>query len=148
MKTTIKRNAIQVTLLAATLLATCSFARPVNAQSVFQGNFTLPYEVRWGKAVLPPGDYQLLLTNNQTVLVIRDAKTYRHVAFEPINIRASSTSGNSALLIGARGKQRVVHSVRIAELGEVFIYDPALARARGVEEARTTSPIPVLLAQQ
>jgi hypothetical protein len=41
-----------------------------------------------------------------------------------------------------------VHSLRIAELGEVFVYDPDLAHGRVVEEARKTEDVPVVVAKK
>src|SRR5271165_4730099 len=124
MKSRIIQHITKATLCAAVLLATGWFAQPVNAQAGFQGKFTLPYEARWGQAVLPPGDYQLTFVSNSafTTLVIRDANSLRLVAFEPANIREDSTDGTSALLIGTQGTRRVVYSLRIAELGEAFVY--------------------------
>jgi hypothetical protein len=79
------------------------------------------------------------------MLVIRNAKSLRFAAFESVNIREDSAKGESALLIGTRGGKRIVHSLRIAELGQVFVYDRALTRA--VEEAQTQG-VPVVVAQK
>jgi hypothetical protein len=150
MKTNIKRNTIRVALVAAALLATGFFGSAAKAQAGIQGKFTLPQETRWGRAVLPAGDYMLIFVHDSlpTRLVIRDGKNSRNVAIESIDIREDSTTGESALLIGARGTQRVVHSLRIAELGEVFVYDPDLAHGRVVEEARQAQVVPVLMAKK
>lgn len=137
-------------LLAGVLLATCLSARSARAQSAFEGKFTLPFEAHWGQAMLPAGDYQLSITTtgNPTMVIIRDAKSGRHVASVAPPIRQDAT-GESALLIGTRGTQRVIHSLRVAELGVVFISDPALAHGRPVrEEARETQVVPVLQAKK
>jgi hypothetical protein len=148
MKLNMKRNAAKVTLFAAALLATSLFAGSANAQSAFKGKFTLSQETRWGHAVLPAGDYVVKLDNNiPNMLVIRDAKSGRGVAYEPVSIREDSAEGGSALLIGTRGSQRVVHSFRVAELGETFVYDRELSR-RAVEEANSTETVTVLEAKQ
>jgi hypothetical protein len=149
MKVKITRYATRVTLFAAALLTTCLFAGSVNAQAGIQGKFTLPYEVHWGQAVLPAGEYLLTFTPDSMVgtrLVIRNAKNDRFVAFESVNIREDSKKGESALLIGTRGGQRIVHSLTIAELGQVFVYDRGLDRA--VEEARQTQAVPVVVAEK
>lgn len=154
MNSNIKRNSIQATLFAAALLATCLFAVSANAQSAFQGKFTLQHETRWGDAVLPAGDYviELDLTSamgsGPSMAVIRNAASGKRVAFVSSAIVDGGASGGSALLIASRGKHRVVHSFRVTELGEVFIYDPALARGRIVEEARSTEAVPVLQAKK
>jgi hypothetical protein len=150
MKAQVTRYATRVTLFAAALLATCLFAGSANAQSWIQGKFTLPYETHWGKAVLPAGDYQFRFTPDNaggTMLVLRNAKTLRIVAFESANIRKDSANDQSALLIGTRGERHIVQSLRIAEVGQVFVYDRELARA-AEEEARQSQAVPVIVAKK
>src|SRR5215468_11000312 len=125
MKRKITQYASKATLLAAVLLTAGLFGGTANAQSDFQGKFTLPYAARWGQAVLEPGDYLLTFDHHSTggtLLVIRDAMSRRPVAFEPTNIREDSGVGESALIIGTTGEQRVVRSLRIAELGQAYVY--------------------------
>jgi hypothetical protein len=150
MKFMITRYATRVTLIATMLLAICSFTRPANAQERFQGRFTLPFEARWGQAVLPAGDFLLTFTQvgGSRMLVVEDAKSGRYIAFESLGSRKDNTKGESALLIGTRAGQRIIHSLRIAELGQVFVYDPALAREYAVQEARQTKAIPVSVAKK
>jgi hypothetical protein len=59
------------------------------------------------------------------------------------NITQDDTTGGSALLIGQRGKQSVIYSFRVAEVSQVFVYDPALAHGRGVLEADNSETVPV-----
>ena len=49
-------NPASLGLLLGVLIATFVFTAAANAQPSFAGKFTLPYEVRWGQAVLPAGD--------------------------------------------------------------------------------------------
>ncbi len=152
MKLNMTRNANRVTLFATTLLATCLFTGVLNAQPGFRGKFTLQHETRWVGAVLPPGEYVLALAQGtgtgSTMVVIRDAKSGNVVAYVPPGIADGGGKGESALLISNRGGQRVVHSLRVAALGEVFIYDPALARERAAEEARNEDAVPVTAARK
>jgi hypothetical protein len=149
MKPNITRNATRLTLFAAALLATSLFAGTANAQSPFKGKFTLTHETRWGQAVLPAGHYTLTFDNHiSNLLVVRDATSLRPVALEPTNNRQDSGKGGSALLIGGRGSHPVVYSLRLAELGETFIYDPALANRSAVEEAREAQAVPVIVAKK
>jgi hypothetical protein len=148
MKLNITRNATRLTLFAAALLATILFAGSANAQSPFKGKFTLQHETRWGQAVLPAGDYILTFDNHlSNILIVRDTKSLHAVAYEPANNAQDSTEGESALLIGVRGSQQVVHSFRLADLGQTFIYDRTLAR-RAVEEARQPQAVPVIVAEK
>ena len=149
MKLNITQNATRLTLFAAALLATTLFVGSANAQSPFKGKFSLQHETRWGQAVLPAGDYILTFDNKEpNMLVVRDAKTRHTVAYEPANNSQDTTGGQSALLVAVRGSQQTVHSLRIAELGQVFVFDPSLARSPAVEEARQTQAIPVVVAKK
>jgi hypothetical protein len=149
MKLNITRNATRLTLFAAILLAITLLAGSANAQSLFKGKFTLQHETRWGQAVLPAGDYILTFDDHlSNMLLVRDAKSLHRVAYVPANNRQDSTGGASALLITVRGSQQVVHSFRIAELGQVFVYDRSLANGREVEEARQTRSVPVIVAKK
>jgi len=148
MESRIVRHATKAAVFAAMLLTASLFGTPANAQVGFQGRFTLPYEARWGQAVLPPGDYQLkfIYGNLGTTVAIQDANSLRMVALEPLNIREDS-KGESALLISREGSKWVVHSLRIAELGEAFLYERSPAHGSTVEGVRQTQAIPVLVAK-
>ncbi len=150
MRMNTKPNPIKVTLLAALLLATGLLARPANAQTGTYGKFTLPFETRWGQAVLPPGDYELRFVNDNVgpIVAIRDAKSLRPVAYESVAITEDSSEAVSALVIGTQGKQHVVYTLRIAELGESFVYERPPARGRAAEEARKTQAISILVAKK
>jgi hypothetical protein len=142
-------NKTKVVLFASLLLATCLFAGTVNAQS-FQGKFTLHHTARWGQAVIPAGEYRFTMDPGAepALVVIYDANNGRRVAFVTSGITEGNAKGNSALLIGRRGNQREIYSFRLAELGETFVYDPALAHHRGVEEANGTETVPVMNAKK
>ena len=150
MKSRITRHITQAALLASVLLVTGLSARPASAQRRFEGKFTLPYEVRWGRATLPAGDYQLVFVDNtlDTLLAIRDAKTLRWAAFEPVDIREESHQGASALLVGTHGKQHIVYSLTIAELGESFVYARPPAHKSEFEEAGNSQTVPVTVAKK
>jgi hypothetical protein len=149
MKTKITRTTIRVTLLAAALLATGFFGSVAKAQAGIQGKFTLTQETRWGQAVLRPGDYIIAFDHHMPgLLVVRDAKSRRTVAFECPEIRETGNAGKSELLMSARGRQPVVHTLRLVEIGEVYVFDPALAHGRVTEEARQADRVPVLVAKK
>jgi len=146
MKSRIIRQISKAALFAAALLAICFSASTASAQD-FKGKFTLPFSVRWGKAVLSPGDYQLTIDNSPGVkmLVLRDARSLRCVAFERASVREGSSKGASALLVGRQGTQWVVYSLRVAELGDTFVYQRPPAQARPFEEAGQTQTVAVLV---
>jgi hypothetical protein len=138
-----KKSFSMIQLLALGLLVCFLGAGVANAAPLYRGRFTLPYEVRWGQAVLPAGDYLLGFQEigTRVFVLIRDAKSGKDIAFlAPLG--NSDAKGASALVIAGEGNQRVVHSLRLAELGEVFIYEPALAR--GTEDVREASKMQTL----
>jgi hypothetical protein len=149
MKLNITGITTKVTLFATALLATCLFAGAAHAQTV-HGKFTLDHSARWGKAVLPAGEYNLTIDPSSlpSRAVVTDAKSGRKIASVLSAISEDAPKGDSALLIGQRGNQRVIYSFRLAEVGQVFIYDPALAHGRGVLEANNTETVPVLDAKK
>jgi hypothetical protein len=151
MKLNLTKKATKATLFAAALLTTSFFARNANAQTPFQGTFTLQHSVYWGQTVLPAGNYRIRVinrsTSSPTLFAIQDANTGKMVTLESSAVaNGASNKGNSELLIGVRGKERVVYSFRVAEMGESFIYDRKLANERGVEEASNTQAVPILAA--
>jgi hypothetical protein len=150
MTSRIVRHATKAALFAAVLLAACLFGSRANAQSDFQGRFTLLYETRWGRAVLPPGEYQLTFDHSSPgpMLVVRDVKSRLIVAYELTDVRDDGTKGPSALLIGTQGTRRAVQSLRIAELGKTFVYERPPAQGRSTEEAGQTQAVPVVIAKK
>jgi hypothetical protein len=149
MKSNIQANAKRITLFAAVLVAVLIFTGGANAQSTFQGTFTLNHSARWGKTVLGAGDYIVRVndTDGSAPLVaeITYAKSGKRAAIESC-VDADTFKANgekSALLIGHRGGQPVIHSFRVAELGETFIFDRTLASRQGAEEAMTPDDVPV-----
>jgi hypothetical protein len=146
----LKKKLSTVQLLTLGLLVSFLWASVANAAPLYRGRFSLPYEVRWGHVVLPAGEYLLRFVDIQTrvFVVIQDAKSGKEVAYLAPKTK-SETQGKSALLIADKSNQRVVHSLRLAELGEVFIYEPALARgAENVREAQIVQTLPIVAAKR
>ncbi len=150
MKSNIQVNAKRVTLFAAVLVAVLIFTSGASAQSTFQGTFTLDHSARWGKTVLGAGDYIVKVNpssgSSPLIAVITYAKSGRLAAREAcVNADTIKANGEkSALLIGHRGNQPVIHSFRVAELGQTFIFDRTLASRQGAEEAMNQENVPVL----
>ena len=146
----LKKNLSTVQLLALSLVVSFLWASVANAAPRYRGRFSLPYEVRWGQAVLPAGEYLLRFEDVLTgvFVVIQDAKSGKGIAYLAPKTK-SEAQGKSALLIADKSNQRVVHSLRLAELGEVFIYEPALARgAENVREAQVVQTLPIVAAKR
>jgi hypothetical protein len=134
-----------VQLLTLALLASLLWAGVAQAAPIYRGKFTLTFAVRWGQAVIPAGDYQLRFEDvgTRAFAVIQDAKSGQDVAMVS-SMSVGAAQGGSALLIAYEGNQRVVRSLRLAELGQAFTYEPApIHGAKGVEEAQTIRALPI-----
>ena len=145
------RNSVKAMLFAITLLAIGFCTGSAHAQSMFQGKFTLPYEARWGEAILPAGDYTLSLggTHMSGLVTIREADSGRTVGFVLPRSKEESTEGSSELLIAPQGMEHVVYSFRVPQLGLTLISDPALAREHAFSRiAGQTQSIPVSYARK
>jgi hypothetical protein len=131
-----KRSVISISLrllTLAALLTSLFFAGTARAQSqspAYVGKFTF--------------------TINSTVAPI--IGTIRTVAGDGVSIvmsqaRTGNKNSVNGLLIKEKDGQPTVHSLAIADLGVVLIYDPTLARET-VQEARVSQTIPVTWAKK
>jgi hypothetical protein len=143
--------ATKVTFFAALVLIVGLFAGSVQAQSIYNGKFTLNHSVRWGQALIPAGHYRINIDpfNGSGILmaVIFDTKTGRQVAMASC-AATDKSKGPSALFLSRRGNEHVVHTLRVDELNESFIFDPSLAHRRVAEEADSTETVPILNAKK
>jgi hypothetical protein len=128
MKARTIRHAIEVKVLAVVLLAACAFAAGVNAQT-FAARFTLPFEVHWGKNVLPAGEYSISMDSPSNVALVR-SRNGKTAFNTPIPIRANSDKGPTALVVMVRGNERSVRSLNLPARGVSLIYQPATSAER------------------
>jgi hypothetical protein len=138
-------------LLVAALLTSLLFAGTARAQGqspAYVGKFTLTYQIHWGKSVLQPGNYTITIRSTGTPIIalIRNVNgdAVTHVMS---GARSENTNGANALLIKEKDGQLSVHSLALADLGMVLIYDPSLAQEK-VQEARVSHTVPVIWAKK
>jgi hypothetical protein len=145
------RGLTETAVLVAALITTLLFVGIARAQAqspVYVGKFTLSYQVVWGKSVLRPGNYTIIIksTRNPIIALLRnengDAVTYVMSGAE-----SAHPAGANSLLIKEKQGQFRVHSLTLSDLGIVLIYDPALAREK-VQEARSSQTVPVMWAKK
>jgi hypothetical protein len=117
------RHRSAMRLLVIVTLITCAFAAEANAQSSFTGRFTLPYEVHWGKVVLPAGDYSITMESSAAPALVRSASGENKM-FTSIPVTAESEKGAACLVITLRGNERRVRSLNLPRLGTSLIYEP------------------------
>ncbi len=139
-------------LLAGALLTSFLFASVAGAQSnVYQGKFTLPYEVRWSGSTLPAGDYLIKIksTGSPMIALVRSTSGKSAVTYVMNGSVDTDPRGQNALLIGTRNGKNIVHSLAIADLGVVLVYDPGLAHEKpSAEEARANRSVPIVSAKK
>jgi hypothetical protein len=145
MKTKTMRHSIEVRLFAVVLLGICAFAAAANAQTLAV-KFTLPFEVQWGRNVLPAGEYSISMDSSANVALVRSANG-NTVGFTPIPITATSHSGNTALFVMVRGNERLVRSLNLPARGISLVYPPTTSAQRemlaNADQVRT---VPVITA--
>jgi len=118
------------------------------AQEV-KGKFTLPFEARWGTAVLPAGDYSFRVNASAAPCMVSVSQGGRVVAF----ILTSSTNrreveGSSALIaVRSAGSYRI-RALRLAEVGAVLEYMSPKAEPRQIlaQQPALFQRLPVLVA--
>lgn len=140
-----------IRMLFVALFMSLFFVGTADAQkdvSAYVGKFTLAYPVHWGKSVLQPGDYTITIgsTGTPILALIRNGEG-APVARVMSGSRSESTHGQNALLIKDKDGQPTVHSLALADLGMVLVYDPTLAQER-IQEARASRTVPVMWAKK
>jgi len=142
---------VRTALLGTVLLVSLFSIGPARTQGqspAYVGTFTTTSQILWGKTVLQPGSYTITIksTGSPIVASIRNAKgdAVTHVVS---GAHTGKTNGVNALLIKEKNGQLEVHSLALADLEMVLIYDPGLAR-EAVREARASKSIPVTWAKK
>ena len=138
-------------MLFAALLVSLFFVGISQAQGdlpAYVGKFTLTDQIHWDKSVLQPGDYTITIgsTSMPIIALIRNGEG-RPVARLLSGIRSGNPSVVNALLLKEKDGQFWVHSLALADLRMVLIYDLTLARET-VQEARVNKTVPVTWAKK
>jgi hypothetical protein len=115
---------------------------------VCRGEFTLPYQVHWGKSLLQPGDYIITVKSTGTPNIALISKSDGSGGIMVVaRVHGEPRSGVNALLVKDKDGELTVHSLSLANLKMALIYDPSLAR-ESVQEARVNRTVPVVWARQ
>jgi len=118
-----------------------------SAQNV-RGNFTLPFEARWGLATLPAGDYSFNLahaTVDGTLQLYRGTKAVALIRCQGYN-EIKDRTGSSAVIVTREkgGSSPAVTALRLAPAGMVFSYathQPKHGEAPREREIAQTIPV-------
>jgi hypothetical protein len=141
---------VRAALVVMGLIASLFLSGTAHAQTAppkYAGKFTLTYPVHWGRTALQPGDYTIRIRPTGSPIIAEICKMNgEHVTFVAAGASSDQANGTNALLIREKQGQFHVHSLALADLGVVLVYDPSLARER-VEEAREESKVQVSAAK-
>jgi hypothetical protein len=148
MKTKAIWHAAEGKLFVAFVLAASVFAAGAHAETRFHGRFRLANEVHWGKAVLPAGEYTILIAPPQgpsrAGSLIRSANGKTQFV-PPTLVTEESNKGVNSLVITVRGNERRVRSLNLPGLGQSLIYEP-LSKSERETLAKTDQAVPVTVA--
>lgn len=110
---------------------------------VFSGRFTLPYQVRWGQATLPAGNYSIQLSSIHSPATIHsmDGKI---AAFVFTGRSGDSEKGPSSLTIVTLGNEQRVASMNLPQAGVSLVYMPLTkAEQENLAKAKQTEIVPL-----
>jgi hypothetical protein len=143
----IRRPAV-LRLVLSVIIATFVFTMAANAHPSFAGKFNLPFEVHWGEAVLPAGQYFIHMNPTTDPAVISSVTGDRTVFIRVLTTADSKISGTYLTITNEESEQKV-RSLNVAGLGKVVIFAPlttgeqeALAKSGGIKT------IPILAAKK
>jgi hypothetical protein len=125
-------------------LALCLAASQGKAQGTYKGQFTLPFEARWGLAVLAPGDYTISLDLDpaSNYLVVRgEGKTAMILG---IVADRNDISDHSQLTVVKTAAGYAVQTLEAGEAGLMLsYYVPKNKRDREAQELNSELRLPV-----
>ena len=135
-----------VTVLAIVALATSVFAASANAQSV-KAKFTLPYEVRWGTATLPAGEYAISMDIPHGPTRV-ESTSNKLTFFTRIPVMTDSSEGPASLVITSFQGDHRVRSLNLPELGKSFVYERLTSAEREQIAKGQMQILPLLIARK
>ena len=140
------RSLTLVRLGTLTLLAACLSAGLAWAQAA-AGKFTLPFEARWGLAILPAGDYSFTVDQPGLTSLLTISRGTRSVALIKCQSYSMTSSGASELTVVRDGRGNTVRDLRLPQIGMVFHYAPNKPRRTGkASEEEAARAVPVFTA--
>ncbi|HUK26328.1 MAG TPA: hypothetical protein VLV49_17230 [Terriglobales bacterium] len=118
-------------LLAGVMVVSCSIA---SAQS---GTFKLPVEAKWGKAVLPAGDYSYAMEQGgEKIVTIRSMEDGSSVMAVPASV-SEMPFGPSQLILTRSGRDVFVTALTMGDYGMTLNF--AVPKPRVTSTAAVTT---------
>ena len=142
------QNSKRTLFLIAFAALICAIGANAQTQTVYVGKFTLPHQVRWGQAVLPPGDYSIRFSSLHSPATVRSTNG-KIEAFIAAGTMADSEKGPGTLTIMIRGNERIVAAMNMPAAHISLVYSP-LTRVEREEYAqlRQIETVPLVSAEK
>jgi hypothetical protein len=121
-----------------------------SAQPLVKGTFILPYEVHWGKAVLPPGQYSITIDDPLRPAMVSNTLTgARRAVVMARALGVAAKDQPTALLITKIENERFVRSFNWREGNQRFIYRALTGTERTpLTSAREPVTVSIVMAQK
>ncbi len=133
--------ALKSLALASLLMCILALGASARPSRIYQGTFTLDYEVRWAGTVLEPGAYSPFLDSaSSNRLIIRHERGAEKVL--PWAISRRTPIDRSVLVLREDGGKRTVEAIHLAEPGLVFHYGPE-GKQTGARQGERIERIPI-----
>ncbi len=115
-----------------------------NAQTTLSGKVQFPNAVRWGKSVLPAGEYALTIPSaERPVRVLIHSMDGKTAAIALAEIISDPKPGGSYIVTTGSGSDQLVRSMNLPQLGFSLVYAPLTAREHETLYASSSHTLPV-----
>jgi hypothetical protein len=108
-------------VMVLSIFLACLSAGLASAQD-YKGKFTLPFEVQWGSATLPAGEYSFRIDTASAPYVAKIHGADSGVIVLARTVSNASAPERSELIIGRSHGKPTVRALCLRELGVVFSY--------------------------
>jgi hypothetical protein len=132
-------TALKLSLAAA--VAACALGATASAQPI-RGTFTLPHEVRLGKAVLPAGAYTIRIDSVRGPVMVRTAAGQARALLFAQRVESADKDLPTSLLVTRDENQRTVRSFNWREGNQMFVFLP-LTKAERKQLAKVDDSVMV-----
>ena len=132
----------------ALLMLMVAGAVGANAQNTLNGKVQFPNEVRWGKAVLPAGEYSLYIPSLERPVRVFIKSMDGKIAAIALAQPSDAAPGGSYIFITGAGTDRQVRSMNLSQLGVSLVYEPLTSRERQRLYASVSQTLPVVMTKK
>ena len=129
------------------LFSIVASAVAANAQTALHAKFHLTNETRWGKAVLPAGEYRIIINSIDSPIIIQSVRG-KVSAMAVAETSVNATPGGSYILIVRSGATPTVRSMNLPQLHRSLLFKPLTERERESLSARAPETVPVQMAKK